>query len=121
MRKTTLILSFLVCTFTGLGTVQAQSIDQALTLYKAQEYPDAAIALYAVMSEHPELDVRDQAQIYLAETLFKMERQLDPAQLEPTFVTDGRKYKVRTHAHPTACRKPLFMCSCDYVLMIIIL
>ena len=73
MRKTTLVLSFLVCTFSGLGALQAQSINQALELYKAKEYPDAAMALYAVMSEHPELDIRDQAQIYLAETLFKMD------------------------------------------------
>ena len=70
MKKSVIIvfLLALVAPFAG----QAQSIEQALDLYKQKEYPDAAKALYTVVFEHPDPDTRDQAQIYLAESLFKL-------------------------------------------------
>jgi tetratricopeptide (TPR) repeat protein len=51
----------------------AQSIDESLKLYKDQKYADAALSLYDVMSHHANADTRDQATIYLAETLRKMQ------------------------------------------------
>ena len=69
--KKSVILVFLLALVAPFGA-QAQSIDQALELYKQKEYPDAAKALYTVVFEHPDPDIRDQAQIYLAESLFKL-------------------------------------------------
>ncbi|MBI3180340.1 MAG: hypothetical protein HYZ27_11805 [Deltaproteobacteria bacterium] len=52
--------------------VQAQSIDEALRLYKGRDYEEAARAFYDVLSHDANPDRRDQATIYLAETLRKM-------------------------------------------------
>jgi tetratricopeptide (TPR) repeat protein len=54
------------------GTASAQNIDEALRLYKKREFTDAALAFYDVLQNDRNPDNRDQAEIYLAETLFKM-------------------------------------------------
>jgi tetratricopeptide (TPR) repeat protein len=69
--KKSVIIVFLLALVAPFAA-QGQSIEQALDLYKQKEYPDAAKALYTVVFEHPDPDTRDQAQIYLAESLFKM-------------------------------------------------
>ncbi len=51
---------------------RAQSIDDALRLYKGRDYEEAARAFYEVLSHDANPDRRDQATIYLAETLRKM-------------------------------------------------
>lgn len=51
----------------------AQSIDQALELYDAGDLPEAAMAFYDVLVNDADPDRRDQAAIYLAETLRKMD------------------------------------------------
>ncbi len=48
-----------------------QSIDEALKLYKQQDYKEAAVAFYDVLQNDANPDNRDQAEIYLAETLRK--------------------------------------------------
>ena len=58
---------------TVASTAQAQSMDEALRLYKSKNYSDAAFAFYDVLQNDPNPDNRDKAEIYLAETLFKRE------------------------------------------------
>jgi tetratricopeptide (TPR) repeat protein len=53
-------------------TASAQSIDEALRLYKGQDYEDAAFAFFDVLANDADPDHRDQAEIYLAETLRKV-------------------------------------------------
>lgn len=53
------------------GEARAQSIDEALRLYKNHDYEDAAFAFYDVLQNDANADRRDQAEIYLAETLRK--------------------------------------------------
>ncbi len=50
----------------------AQSLDTALGHYKSKDYEDAGLAFYDVLANDANPDHRDQAQIYLAETLKKM-------------------------------------------------
>ncbi len=50
----------------------AQSIDEALKLFNNRDYDEAAVALYDVLANDANPDHRDQAQIYLAETLARM-------------------------------------------------
>ncbi len=51
----------------------AQNIEEALREYKAKNFEAAALAFFDVLSRDANPDNRDQAQIYLAETLKKME------------------------------------------------
>lgn len=60
------------------GQLEAQSLDQALQLYKDKAYADAAFGFYDVLQNDPNPDRRDQAEIYLAESLRKS-RLLVPA------------------------------------------
>ncbi len=71
MQTLKLALSFLLVTSLALP-VGAQSIDEALRLYKADDLEDAAFAFYDVMQTDANPDHRDQAEIYLAETLRKL-------------------------------------------------
>lgn len=52
-------------------SAQAQSLDEALRLYKDKDYEEASIALYDVLMHDASADNRDKAQIYLAESLRK--------------------------------------------------
>lgn len=52
---------------------QAQSIDQALSLYKNREYPEAAVSLFDVLQHDADPEIRDKAEIYLAEALARMQ------------------------------------------------
>lgn len=52
---------------------QAQGIDEALRLYERRDYKAASLALYEVLATEANPDTRDKAQIYLAETLRKMQ------------------------------------------------
>lgn len=54
------------------SAARAQNIDEALKLYQGQEYPEAALAFYDVLANDANPDRRDQAEIYLAESLKKM-------------------------------------------------
>ena len=75
MKKSVIIvfLFALVAPFAAQG----QSIDQALDLYKQQEYPDAAKALYTVVFEHPDPDTRDQVAEALAGSYQAMHQALE--------------------------------------------
>ncbi|MBI5508783.1 MAG: hypothetical protein HY903_08530 [Deltaproteobacteria bacterium] len=53
------------------SVAHAQSIDEALRLYKKQDFKEAAIAFFDVLQNDANPDHRDQAEIYLAETLRK--------------------------------------------------
>jgi tetratricopeptide (TPR) repeat protein len=50
----------------------AQSIDQALELFEDKDYEEAAFAFYDVLQHDESAQVRDQAEIYLAESLRKL-------------------------------------------------
>lgn len=54
-------------------SAQAEEMDEALRFYKAKNYTDAAFAFYDVLQSGTDPDIRDKAEIYLAETLFKRE------------------------------------------------
>jgi tetratricopeptide (TPR) repeat protein len=54
------------------GVCGAQSLSEALRLYQDKHYDDAASALYDVVLHEANDENRDQAQIYLAESLRKM-------------------------------------------------
>ncbi len=58
---------------TTASTGAAETMDEALRLYKSKSYSDAAFAFYDVLQNDPNPDNRDKAEIYLAETLFKRE------------------------------------------------
>ena len=58
---------------TTASTGSAETMDEALRLYKSKSYSDAAFAFYDVLQNDPNPDNRDKAEIYLAETLFKRE------------------------------------------------
>ena len=62
-----------IISFMPSSTARAQSIDEALRLYKGGDYKDAALLFYDVLTNEVNPDTRDQAQIYLAETLRKMQ------------------------------------------------
>ena len=64
-------LAFVLATTLVTPLVQAQSIDEALRLYKKQDLKEAAIAFFDVLQNDANPDHRDQAEIYLAETLRK--------------------------------------------------
>ena len=53
--------------------VHAQSLDEGLSLYKDHKYEQAVFTLYDVLLNDADPDNRDQAQIYLAEGLRKLE------------------------------------------------
>ncbi len=70
----TRIATFFAFTLAFSATAaNAQSIDEALRLYKAKDYEEAAFAFYDVMSRDANQEKRDQAEIYLAETLYKLD------------------------------------------------
>ncbi len=68
----------LICAGTTLLCVRvhAQSLEQGLQLFKDKDYPAAAVLLYDVVSAVEDPAVHDKAEIFLAETLFKMELHL---------------------------------------------
>jgi tetratricopeptide (TPR) repeat protein len=68
MRRSSFFVALLLMT----STAYAQTIEQALELYRGQDYSQAAQAFYDVLRRDPRNDVRDQAEIYLADTLGKM-------------------------------------------------
>src|SRR5438093_1519632 len=70
MRALSPLASGLVVLTTALSA-GAQSLDEATTLYKKQSYEQAAISLYDVLLNDADTEHRDQAEIYLAETLRK--------------------------------------------------
>ena len=72
MRFLVSLLAVLVSLSTA-SVGSAATIDEALKLFKSRDYGDAAFALYDVMQTDSSPDNRDQAEIYLAETLYKME------------------------------------------------
>ena len=55
------------------GVADAQSVDEGLRLYKDGQYADATFAFYDVLLHDANPDYRDQAEIYLAESLFAQE------------------------------------------------
>lgn len=55
------------------GAASAQSIDNALRAYRSNEFPEAALAFYDVFAHDTNPDTQDQAEIYLADSLFKLE------------------------------------------------
>ncbi|MFC1609344.1 tetratricopeptide repeat protein [Myxococcota bacterium] len=66
------ILLGVACVFCA-DSARAQSIDEALRLYKKKDYEDAAFVFYDVLQKDANPDHRDQAEIYLAETLRKLD------------------------------------------------
>ena len=64
-------LAFIVAASIAVPAARAQSIDEALRLYKKQDLKEAAIAFFDVLQNDANPDHRDQAEIYLAETLRK--------------------------------------------------
>ena len=73
MKKLGFQLAALALVATSAAPALAQSIDEALGLYKRKSYEEAAFAFYDVVANDPSADNRDQAQIYLAETLKKLD------------------------------------------------
>ena len=63
--------AFLLAALGAAPVARAQSIDEALRLYKKQDLKEAAIAFFDVLQNDSNPDHRDQAEIYLAETLRK--------------------------------------------------
>lgn len=57
----------------GTAPARAQSLDEALRLFKDGELADAALMFYDVLLNDPNPDRRDQAEVYLAATLRKMD------------------------------------------------
>ena len=55
-------------------------IDQAVESYKNEDFAEAALAFYDVLRSDPNAPVRDQAEVYLADSLTKMDL-LFPAML----------------------------------------
>ena len=51
----------------------ASTLEEGLRLFKDEEYEDAALTLYSVLQNDPNPDNRDQAIIYLGETLVRMD------------------------------------------------
>jgi len=74
MRRSAFFVALLLVTSTAL----AQTIEQALELYRGQNYSQAALSFYDVLRRDPRNDVRDQAEIYLADSLEKL-NMLTPA------------------------------------------
>ncbi len=56
----------------GAPAAPAQPIDEALRLYQGKQFEEAALACYDVLLNDANPDYRDQAEIYLAETLRKL-------------------------------------------------
>ncbi|MCK5687750.1 hypothetical protein KAI87_00705 [Myxococcota bacterium] len=61
----------LISTTTVVTTANAQSLEEALSMYKSKDFHDAAFAFYDVLQNDANPDHRDQAEIYLAEALRK--------------------------------------------------
>ena len=71
IRTTITFVAFVLAASIAAPTAHAQSIDEALKLYKKQDLKEAAIAFFDVLQNDANPDHRDQAEIYLAETLRK--------------------------------------------------
>ncbi len=68
LLKLTVALSMLLPCF-----AYASTLEEGLRLFKDEEYEDAALTLYSVLQNDPNPDNRDQAIIYLGETLVRMD------------------------------------------------
>lgn len=54
------------------GALYAQSLDQGLELFDGEEYAEAAVTFYSAASTDPDPNKRNEALVYLAETLKRM-------------------------------------------------
>jgi tetratricopeptide (TPR) repeat protein len=76
----------------------AQNIEQALRDYKSKDYEEAALGFYDVLAKDANPDNRDQAQIYLAETLKKMDLLLPALYYYQDIFTTGRQNRYYVNA-----------------------
>ena len=68
------IVCGVVCSLTLMASAaQAQSIDEALRLYKSKSYDEAALLFFDILQNDSDADRRNQAEIYLAESLRKLD------------------------------------------------
>lgn len=71
---TACVMTFLLGGVLGFSSsAHAQSMEEALQMYQNNAYDEAAFALYDILRNDVDANARDQAEIYLAESLRKME------------------------------------------------
>jgi len=92
------LLVGLVCLVVGARPARAETLERALALFKAQSHAPAALALYDVLAHDPSADRRDQAQIYLAETLKKLELYVPSLFYYQDLLKAGRANRFYLHA-----------------------
>src|SRR5690606_38927191 len=54
-------------------SAQAQTLDDAMATFQRRAYAEAASELHRVWQSHPDEDVREQAELYLAESLYRLD------------------------------------------------
>jgi tetratricopeptide (TPR) repeat protein len=76
----------------------SQNIEASLRLYQEKDYEEAALGFYDVLAKDASPDTRDQAQIYLAESLKKMDLLLPALYYYQDIFSTGRQNRYYVNA-----------------------